>query len=188
MWRYSFYWIIDSFIRSTFSENRAWWTWCLKKFFSSYWKVWREKMCYTYKKSCFAKCVKFLTGWSVTNEYKDKKISFDRRKLVMCQARTLWVLKKANIFIRSFNRKQILPTSFKIGKKCLYLHRQPNTAIRKSEAVSLLKTSQEVKKNYGLQAAHVDSDGVRQYVNYFNYPKKRKSTKYYNKLTLRKFL
>ena len=84
----------------------------------------------------------------------------------MTEARVKSFCKNVSIDIGYFTGKEILPRSCKEGNKCLYLSKSQFCVIWKSEGVSLLKATEEVK-NSELRSACLLNDIGNAYEKYF---------------------
>ena len=89
-------------------------------------------------------------------DYLDNIIGFTSWRSVTAEDRIKRFCMKIVIEIGYFNGKNFLPTLCKERNKCLHLNKCQFIVIWKSESVSSLKTSEEVKTNFVLQAACLD--------------------------------
>ena len=127
------------------------------------------------KDYCFVKCINFLTGQDYKQQYLDFIRSEQRRSNTMTRARIQPSCTANNINLGYFDGERVFPRSVTDRNNALYLYNNHFCLIWKSEGVSFIRASKELKDNFEIIDNFITEENVNSHFNYKFIPKKIES-------------
>ena len=124
---------------------------------------------------CFVKCINFLTGQDYKQKYLDFIRSEQRRSNIMTKARIQPFCRANNINLGYYNDDRVFPRSVTNRDSALYLFNNHFCVIWKSENISIIQTSRELKDNFKFVDNYITEENVKSHFKYEYKPKKIKS-------------